>query len=114
MLWVFVTFQILFDLVVVFFLLASLRRKEPDTVKVESTPAWHEELLSTLDQLLHVLNGKLPQRASLSEVVGGGERLPEEQKSARPQRGLLPGERLLISSLAEKRERAGGELRKIV
>lgn len=113
MLWVFVTFQILFDLVVVFFLLASLRRKEPDTVMVESTPAWHEELLSTLDQLLHALNGKLPQRASLSEVVRG-ERLPEEQKSARPQRGLLPGERLLISSLAEKRERAGGELRNIV
>ena len=113
MLWVFVTFQVFFDLVVIVFLLASLRRKEPATQMVESTPAWHEELLSTLDHLLHALNEKLPQRASLPEVVPAEERLLEEQKSTRRERGQLPGERLLISSLAEKRERAGRELRKI-
>jgi hypothetical protein len=113
MLWVVATFQVLFDLVVVFFLLASLRRKEPATVMVESTPVWHEEVLSTLDQLLHALNEKLPHRASLPEVIGGEERLFEEHKGARRERGQLPGERLLISSLAEKRERAGRGLRKI-
>jgi len=113
MLWVFVTFQILFDLVVVSFLLASLRRKEPTTLTAQPTQAWHDELLSTLDQLLRTMNEKLPTRTGLSEAVLGEERLPGGQQSIRRERGQLPGERLLISSLAEKRERAAREIREI-
>src|SRR3990172_602156 len=111
MLWVFATFQILFDLVVVVFLLASLRRKEPATQMVESAPVWRDELSSTLDQLLHALNERLPNHATLPEVMRGEERPFGEHKGARRERGALPGERLLISSLAEKRERAGRKLR---
>lgn len=107
MLWVFMTFQILFDLVVIVFLLAHLlKRRAPAVTPVEAPPAWQEELVSSLAELTSALNERLP--APPARTVR-----EEETKPPRLERRELPGERLLISSLALKRARAGEGIRKV-
>ena len=110
MLWVFMTFQMLFDLVVIVFLLAALfQRRAAAVTPVEAPPAWQEELVSSLADLNSALNERLPQGAAPPARTVR----EEETKAPRLDRRELPGERLLISSLALKRARAGEGIRKI-
>ena len=105
MIWVFITFQLLFDAIMMVFFVAYLfRRREEQPSSSASSPLWQDELLSTLGQLLEILNERFPQRAS--NLAADHSR--EERAAVSRERRSLPGERLLISSLAEKLERAGG------
>ncbi len=104
MIWVFVIFQLLFDAVVITFLLAYLFRQKEENPSSASPQVWQEEILSTLAQLVEALNERVPQRASTLAAIHSRE----EHATVSRERGILPGERLLISSLAEKRERARG------
>jgi hypothetical protein len=98
MIWLLVGFQLLFDFGVFLFLLvlfARLRDLRP-TESRETPPPWQEELLSTLDQLLHALADRLPPPALPREVAARGP----------GHLSLLPGEENLASRLDDKRRRS--------
>lgn len=102
MIWIFAGFQLLFDfgvflvLLVLFARLRESRRNESH----ETPPAWRDELLSTLDQMLSTLADRLPPAPPARRSSS-----PMKETVARDlnRLSLLPGEASLACRLEDKR-----------
>jgi hypothetical protein len=99
MIWLLVGFQLLFDFGVFLVLLALFARLRESrrNENHETPPAWRDELLSTLDQMLSTLTDRLPPARRAPT--------PMKETGARGLKGpsLLPGEASLACRLEDKR-----------
>lgn len=102
MIWVLAGFQLLFDFGVFLVLLALFARLRESrrNDSHETPPAWRDELLSTLDQMLSTLTDRLPPAPPARRAS-----TPMEETGARGlnRPSLLPGEASLACRLEDKR-----------